>query len=221
MDKLPINLIKHWSSIESIQEYFDRMGVCIGDASDEKFEFFNNKYEKTVERRIAYCKRIFEKHRSPVVAYTLAELYNEHDPEEAPEDAPSKRYVCYYCMKTILLDRDHAAAWALLADAYSFIALFYIEGSEDDIFDDEDVRYFKDELEAKVLSLVSDPRIVSGESQLDEDEKISRKNWDRAICCIRKAISIDLSNEHYKKELNGYCYQRNISHKVKETSDER
>lgn len=112
--------LQAWCGMEGWGEYLQKRGALADSVSSERFRAIEEEYFDKVKHRIRLCEDLFKTHKSPLVCYTLAQLYNRLNPDETPEYL-LKRPVRYYAILAIRMDRKYAPAWALLAEAYSWI----------------------------------------------------------------------------------------------------
>ncbi|MFH1621614.1 MAG: hypothetical protein ABIA97_00635 [Candidatus Omnitrophota bacterium] len=202
--KIDKDLLRNWCDMEDFNDYLERLSGFSDNAQEGKFEVLLEEYERCLKERIAYCKEVINEHKDPLVYYTLAELFNRRDPDESPEYL-YKRAVRYYCIKTIRLDRRYGPAWALLAYAYSWIALF--GGDIGGIITGIVINPDKNEKDKKNALLQSNSEVLS------EGQKKKIKCIEKAIYCIRQALKAEPKKKTYQMHLKQYCHQRNEEYK--------
>ncbi|MBU4306033.1 MAG: hypothetical protein KJ893_10520 [Candidatus Omnitrophica bacterium] len=204
--KIDKDLLRSWCEMEDSSDYLERMVAFANNSTKERFDVLLREYGQLLKERIDYCKGILNTHKDVLIYYTLAELYNRQDPDESP-DYLYKRAVRYYCIKAVRLDRNYAPAWALLAYAYSWIALFGGDAGDDNVIADIKVLPIKEETGIESVLPASFSDILS------EGQKRKLKCIERAIYCIRKALKIEPLNTAYQFHLKQYCHQRNEEYK--------
>lgn len=194
-------LLKNWSKMETLEEYLESKGVYKFWVSEEEINMMENKYFDEVKCRIAYCHRIINESEDAqdFVYYVLAELYSRIDPCESDENTfrkPTRRYV----IKALRRNRKNSAAWALLADTYSWLGWIYgVNG-------------------IRVIELSSEPTPIKAPKQrapfdrvgkLDEIQVRRIQYAEKAIYYIQKALTLEPSNKKYQDMLRRYYRQRN------------
>jgi len=192
--------------MEDSSDYLERMVAFANNSTKERFDVLLREYGQLLKERIDYCKGILNTHKDVLIYYTLAEFYNRQDPDESP-DYLYKRAVRYYCIKAVWLDRNYAPAWALLAYAYSWIALFGGDTGDDNMIAGIKMIPIKDE--AGIESVLP----PSFSDILSEGQKRKLKCIERAIYCIRKALKIDPANKDCQQQLKEYYHQRKEEYK--------
>ncbi|MBU4478219.1 MAG: hypothetical protein KKH34_03920 [Candidatus Omnitrophica bacterium] len=202
--KIDKDLLRSWCEMEDSNDYLERMGAFSNNVPEGKFEVLSEEYEQCLKERIAYCKGVLNAYKDAFIYYALAELYNRRDSDESPKYL-YKKAVRYYCIKAVRLDRRYAPAWALLAYAYSWIALF--GGDTGAMIAGIEVTPIKNETE---IENVFSPSLLG---KLSEDQKGKLRCIERAIYCIRKTLKIDPSNKAYQLLLKQYCHERNEEYK--------
>lgn len=173
-------LLKSFAEMESWKGYLTRNGA-FNNVSQEVWRHIEQKYFRIVKQRIAYCRKLLTEHDDACIYYTLAELYDRGNLDDSVAHL-YKRPVRYYCIKAIRKNPAYAPTWALLSEAYIWIAALGGESKEmprmDASVDEQDI-------------------IVDIESQ-----KSSRRHnptlffTERAIKCLKKAIAIDPQREY-------------------------
>jgi len=198
------DLLKTWCQMEDWGTYLDKNGALGKYSSKEGFDYLEKEYFDLVKERINYCKQLLKEHEDALVYYTLAELYDRCNLDES-KDYLFKRPVRYYIIKSIREDRQYAAPWSLLAEAYSWIALL---GSENNTIPKIKVSFEK----ANRTYLVQRSYLTHSYT-LTEKQKGQIRYIEKAIFCIRKALKIEPFNEEYKLLLEKYYSQRNQEYK--------
>jgi hypothetical protein len=171
--------------MEYLRDYLERNHAFFYDVPAEVTELAQRKYYAKLHKRINYCKKLLISHKDPFIYYTIAELYNR----DAGDDVATKDSVRYYCLKVIRRDPKFAPAWALLAEAYSWIV--FINNKVIENFCEEE-RYSKRDLD------------INHNEPLSKKQKSDLQYIEKAICCIKKAIKLDQFNEEYKDCLKHY-----------------
>ena len=120
LNKVSLIKLENWCTMEDWGDYIDRHGALNKNVSQEGFDFFTQKYDARLKKRITYCENIEPK--DEFVFYTLAELYNRID-VDGPKENLYKRKARYYAIRAIRKNRRYSRAWALLADIYSWVSL--------------------------------------------------------------------------------------------------
>jgi len=198
------DLLKTWCGMETWGEHLERRGALEDFVSDKQFKVIEKEYFGEVMCRINYCKRLLETHKNALVYYTLAELYDRCNLDELREYL-FKKPVCYYCIKTIRLDRNYAPAWALLAEAYSWVALL---GGENNT-----IPKIKVSFEKANRIYLEQKSYLTHSYTLTQKQRSQIRYIEKAISCIKKALKIESFNEEYKLLLEKYYSQRNQEYK--------
>ena len=121
LNRVSLIRLEKWCSMEDWGDYLDRCeGLNYKNVSKEGSDFFTQKYNARLKRRITYCENIEPK--DEFIFYTLAELYERID-VDGPIENRYKRKARYYAIRSVRKNRRYSRAWALLADLYSWVSL--------------------------------------------------------------------------------------------------
>ena len=191
-------MLESWAEMTTWQEYLTREGA-FNNVSKEVWQYIEQKYFRIVKRRIEHCKKLLTEYDDWYICYTLAELYDRGNLDGSVEQL-YKRPVRYWCIKTIRKNPDHARAYALLSEAYIWIAALGGESKE---------------MPNMTTAINAQDIIVD----IERERSSNRRNptlffTERAIKCLKKAIAIDpqekyiyrlkefygLKNEEYSEE---------------------
>jgi len=181
-------LLKDWCETETWDGYLERNGAYERYVSTEGFKFLEQQYFREVKRRIRFCKRLLATDKDWLVFYTLAELSDRDDLNKSP-DILYKKAVRYYCLKAIHMNPDYAPLWALLSEAYEWIALL---GGERNT-----MPLFKSSVSAHTINI----RIESMNDPEDIPSYRQRQYIENAIKCMKRALTIEPVNLKYSKKL--------------------
>ena len=168
-------MLEGWTGMATWEEYLTREGA-FNNVSKEVWQFIEQKYFRLVERRIEHCKKLLTEHDDWYIYYTLAELYDRGNLDGSVEQG-YKRPVRYWSIKTIRKNPRHASTWALLAEAYVWIAALGGESKE----------------MPKVTTEINEQDIIV---DIEKENTGKHRNpalflTERAIRCLKKAIEID------------------------------
>jgi len=181
-------LLKSYAEMETWDQFLERNGALGEYVSREVWKHAERKYFREVERRIEYCKELLGENDNWYARYVLAELYDRVNLDDFTEHL-YKRSVRYWCIKAIRKKPDYAPAWALLAEAYAWVAML---GGESETMPTLDVM-----VEENVT-------VDIGQGNPAAQKKIL---WlaERAIRCSKEALNLDPENRRYHK-LSKECY---------------
>jgi hypothetical protein len=121
-------MLEAWAGMATWEEFLTREGA-FNNASKEVWNFIQSKYFRILQRRIDYCKKLFKEYDDWFICYVLAELYNRGNLDGSTEQV-YKRPVRYWGIKTVRKNPDHAPTWAILAEAYIWVACLDGESRE-------------------------------------------------------------------------------------------
>ncbi|MBM3254325.1 MAG: hypothetical protein FJZ16_08740 [Candidatus Omnitrophica bacterium] len=155
------------------------------DLTSEEFKILHLKHCIKINKRIKYCKELLVHYKDPFIYYTLADLYNRYDFDEAGRIL-YKQDVRFYCIMAIRQDRNYAPAWVLLAETYWWLAI--VVGAE---------------------AISDSPELKDQDPIFQEGKKRQIGYIEKAISYIKKALKIEPVNEEYKDLLEFYYQERN------------
>ena len=174
-------LLKSFAEMETWNQYLERNGAFSNYVSKEGWRHIEQKYFREVKQRITYCKKLLTEHDDACIYYTLAELNDRGNLDDSVEHL-YKKPVRYYCIKAIRKNPDHAPTWALLSEAYVWIAALGGESKE---------------MPKMTTAINEQDIIVDIEKQKSRDRhKPTLFFTEKAIKCLKKAIAIDPQREY-------------------------
>jgi len=121
-------MLEGWAGMMTWEEYLTKEGA-FNNVSKEVWQFIEQKYFRVIKCRIEHCKKLLREYDDWHICYTLAELNDRGNLDDSAEYL-YKRPVRYWCIKTIRRNPRHAPTWALLAEAYIWIAALGGENKE-------------------------------------------------------------------------------------------
>jgi len=165
-----------WAKTETWYQIIERNGVFNNYVSKEGWQHIEQKYFRIIKRRIEYCKKLLTEHDDWYIDSVLAELYDRGNLDDSVGQL-YKRPVRYYCIKTIRKNRAHAPTWALLSEAYIWIAALGGESKGMPRMD----------------ASVDEQGIIVDIERQGSNERHNPTAFftERAIKCLKKAIAID------------------------------
>ncbi len=187
-------VLKAWAEMETWSQFLERNGAFGSNVSREGFKFIEQRYYKKVKKRIECCKRLLPEHDDFYMLYTLAELCNRGNLDDSAEYL-FKRSVRYYCIKAIKKSPSYAPAWALLAEAYEWVACLGGDGKS------------ISEMETIINESNIIVQVSKKGSELDPDQE-SIRFIEKAIRCLKKAVLLDPGNYKYERMLKNYYQYR-------------
>lgn len=168
-------MLEGWTGMATWEEYLTREGA-FNNVSKEVWQFIEQKYFRIIKRRIEHCKKLLAEYDDWYICYTLAELYDRGNLDGSVEQL-YKRPTRFYCIKAIRKNPDHAPTWAILVDAYVWIACLDGESKEIPMMNASvNEQYIK---------------ISVGNQKNTKRYKPAVFFVERAIKCLKKAIAID------------------------------
>ena len=175
--------------METWDQYLERNGAFKDYVSTEGFKHLEQRYFNEVKRRIGYCEKLLTRFDEALIHYTLAELFNRSNLDESPQYL-YKRPVRYHCIKAIRKNPDYPPLWALLAEAYDWVAEL---GGESKTMPTMDAKISRNEIainvEHKKNAMRHKPTIFFIE---------------KAIRYLKKSVSLEPENMRYQYRLKGY-----------------
>lgn len=197
-------ILEAWCRMESWDEMADKEGLFTREIPGEMIEVKSKQYFDDIERRIKFCEKLAKDNKEKLVYYTLAELCYRRDPNKSLENLYRLK-ARYYCKKALQHDIKDPRAWALMADLYSWVALIFgVKDLEDGL---------KGHIEKKLDVYAAKP---SSKGEISEKQRMAIKRIERAIFCIKKAISLDPDEPAYRNHLNNFYDMRNQEYKLPE-----
>lgn len=115
-------LLKGWLEDGDWGDYLETHGALEANVSTWKFKAVEKQYFDNISARIAYCQKLLVSQQDAFIYYTLAVLYSRCNLDSSASFL-YKVKTRYYCFKSIRKDPGFAAAWGLLAESYSWIAV--------------------------------------------------------------------------------------------------
>lgn len=191
-------LLDTWCDMETWDMFLEKNNAFANNVSTEGFKFIEQKYFTELKRRINYCENLLPQHKGSFIYYTIAQLHNRNNLDESTDNL-YKRKVRFYCIKAIRLDRKYAAAWALLAGAYEWLAFLGGESSPP----------------PQLKTLFGPDGIIIGLKGKNELGNASINYIEKSIFCLEHAINIDPENKIYRTKFRELYWQRNEEYKGK------
>lgn len=190
-------LLKSWLESGDWADYLEEHGALRANVSTQQFKAIERRYFAEIKRRIAYCEKLLANYQDDFIYYVLAVLYSRCDLNESASLLYMQK-VRYYCFKAIRKTSNFAPSWALLAEAYSWIACL---GGESPIMPELRVSCEKVTVELKERP--------DFRTHLTKDQTKSICYIERAIHCINKALKLEPMNTKYQSLSESYYSQRN------------
>lgn len=168
-------MLEAWAGTATWEEFLTREGA-FNNVSKEVWQFIEQKYFRIVKFRIEHCKKLLTEYDDFYIHHVLAELHDRANLDGSAEYL-FKRGVRFHCIKAIRENPDHAPTWALLAEAYIWLAVLGTAGKET----------------PNMTTAINEQDII-----VDIKRERSNKRYnstlffaERAIKCLKKAIAID------------------------------
>jgi len=181
-------MLEGWAEMATWEEYLTREGA-FNNVSKEVWQYIEQKYFRIIKFRIEHCKKLLTEYDDWHICYTLAEL-NDRGNLDGSVEYLYKRSVRFWCIKTIRKNPNHAPTWALLAEAYIWLAALGCEGKE----------------MPKMTTAISEQDIIVNiERQKSREHHNPTLSFtEKAIKCLKKAIAIDPQRKYVERQKNFY-----------------